>query len=176
MQEKSSQGIGLQPFDLITFAPSENATSHPPIFSAVDFLVKISAMRERVQDLRESVPGFGVNTRESFAKYDHNSLLWKTSQRSFHADWEVFSEIWPRAGMMLSGIAYRLPCSVFPTSGIDYLSWPTPCTRDYKDTGANTDYKKIAEKFKLPGVVGGPLNPEWVEGLMGFPIGWTEVL
>jgi hypothetical protein len=27
----------------------------------------------------------------------------------------------------------------------------------------------------LPDVVGGTPNPEWLEWLMGFPIGWTEL-
>jgi hypothetical protein len=26
----------------------------------------------------------------------------------------------------------------------------------------------------VPGVAGGPLNPPWVEWLMGFEIGWTD--
>jgi hypothetical protein len=26
----------------------------------------------------------------------------------------------------------------------------------------------------LTDAIGGPTNPEWVEWLMGFPIGWTE--
>ena len=52
-------------------------------------------------------------------------------------------------------------------------NWPTPTTRDYKDAGKNTDYEKIAKKGKLAGVVGGQLNPAWVEWLMGFPEGWT---
>ena len=53
--------------------------------------------------------------------------------------------------------------------------WPTPTARDYKDSGDNTDYQKIKEKGKLAGHVGGSLNPQWVEWLMGYPDGWTEL-
>jgi DNA (cytosine-5)-methyltransferase 1 len=93
--------------------------------------------------------------------------------------------------------------------------WPTPTARDYKDTGPNTNYEKIAKKGKLAGAVmwptpqaadnrdrgnmstpaikrriekgkqvmlsmsvsekSGALNPEWVEWLMGFPSGWTNL-
>ena len=28
---------------------------------------------------------------------------------------------------------------------------------------------------QLPDAVGGQLNPTWVEWLMGFPIGWTDL-
>jgi hypothetical protein len=53
--------------------------------------------------------------------------------------------------------------------------WPTPTARDHKDSGDNTDYQKIKEKGKLAGHVGGSLNPQWVEWLMGYPDGWTEL-
>ena len=51
--------------------------------------------------------------------------------------------------------------------------WPTPTGRDHKDSGPNVNYSKQAEKFRLAGVVGGSLNPTWVEWLMGFPTEWT---
>jgi hypothetical protein len=89
--------------------------------------------------------------------------------------------------------------------------WPTPAARDYKDTGENTDYEKLAKKSKLSGAVKskmfltpganedaagkptgkmqrmlgnspevrntgrGTLNPDWVEWLMGYPPGWTDI-
>lgn len=80
--------------------------------------------------------------------------------------------------------------------------WPTPTARDHKDTGENTNYEALAKKSRLAGVVwatptrsdgmggpgssgreggdnlrtqvGGSLNPNWVEWLMGFPTGWTD--
>ena len=82
--------------------------------------------------------------------------------------------------------------------------WPTPNVRDYKDTGENTDYDKLAKKSKLAGVVlatpqsrdhriggrdryddpdrsnnlndqvGGKLSAAWVEWLMGLPEGWVN--
>ncbi len=44
-------------------------------------------------------------------------------------------------------------------------SWPTPRARDWKGSG----------KDCLDKAVKGSLNPDWVEILMGFPAGWTEV-
>jgi hypothetical protein len=71
----------------------------------------------------------------------------------------------------------------------DIQHWPTPTTRDYK--GANsleTTNKKIEEGLRahlgqLPNAVqhteqkpiGGTLNPMWVEWLMGWPLGWTDL-
>ena len=45
-------------------------------------------------------------------------------------------------------------------------NYPTPVARDWKGQGY---------PGQLPTVIRGPLNPEWVEWLMGFPIGWTAL-
>ena len=53
--------------------------------------------------------------------------------------------------------------------GIERGMWPTP--RAHKHSG------KDREDFSpsLHNVVGGQLNPPWVEWLMGWPIGWTDL-
>ena len=52
--------------------------------------------------------------------------------------------------------------------------WDTPTQRDYK---GSTKKNILAgnPKFHLGGAIGGPLNPSWVEWLMGWPTGWTEL-
>ncbi len=53
--------------------------------------------------------------------------------------------------------------------------WPTPCARDYR-AGADNDYQE--RRQGSPGLcdaVLGRLNPDWVETLMGFPVGWTDL-
>lgn len=44
---------------------------------------------------------------ESFAKWDRDTLSWKTFQRSLLEEWETFSDHFPRSGSMLSGKLYR---------------------------------------------------------------------
>jgi len=48
---------------------------------------------------------------------------------------------------------------------------PTPTTQDAKNNGSASQLKRDA----LNATVGGPLNPPWVEWLMGWPIGWTAL-
>jgi hypothetical protein len=69
------------------------------------------------------------------------------------------------------------------------VHWPTPATRDYKGAnGFETTQRKISEGKRaqmgqLPNAVqqelgrpiGGTLNPSWVEWLMGWPLGWTDL-
>jgi DNA (cytosine-5)-methyltransferase 1 len=65
--------------------------------------------------------------------------------------------------------------------------WATPTKRDYKDspgmasTAINPDGSLRRRNDLLPrqvyqsGETNGSLNPDWVEWLMGFPIGWTSL-
>ena len=50
--------------------------------------------------------------------------------------------------------------------------WPTPNASSGTGPG-HPDSKQGAENLQT--VVGGTLNPTWVEWLMGFPIGWTDL-
>ena len=52
-------------------------------------------------------------------------------------------------------------------------AWFTPTSRDYKDSGENVNWEKVAAKRKITGQIKGRLNPEWTEMLQGFPQGWT---
>lgn len=53
--------------------------------------------------------------------------------------------------------------------------YPTPVAHDAKDTGCSPS----EGKRKTPGlawqVAKGRLNPDWVEWLMGWPVGWTSL-
>lgn len=53
--------------------------------------------------------------------------------------------------------------------------FPTPTARDYKSPDTNPDSKRFSQKTELNSLVGGQLNPTWVEWLMGFPLGWTDL-
>ena len=50
---------------------------------------------------------------------------------------------------------------------------PTPLSTDWKNRGS----KEIRNnrEFQLQTYVGGTLNPDWVEWLMAFPPGWTDI-
>ena len=51
--------------------------------------------------------------------------------------------------------------------------FPTPIATDWKNRGCK-DYRKN-RKHQLQTEVGGQLNPTFVEWIMGFPLGWTEL-
>jgi len=49
--------------------------------------------------------------------------------------------------------------------------WPTPTAHNAKETGSPSQMER--KTVQLGDLVGGSLNPSWVEWLMGFPIGFT---
>ncbi|MNW58779.1 hypothetical protein D3C74_366620 [compost metagenome] len=58
--------------------------------------------------------------------------------------------------------------------------WPTPNAEAWKDRGdpENPSIQRrmeLGKQVDLQMTVQGQLNPGWVEALMNFPLGWTEV-
>jgi hypothetical protein len=50
---------------------------------------------------------------------------------------------------------------------------PTPQARDYR-SGQQSRWDDPERSRNLNDKIGGKLNPQWVEWLMGWPIGWTD--
>lgn len=136
--------------------------------------------------------GFGPSSFGSFVSFDRDTFSWRTSQDSLLAGSETFSGTWPRSGMTRSGIASRRLPSVRLTREIVSGSWPTPTKSDatggmnlrtavvcfptpVKDDTGHRKTHYAQGGTALSTVARGPLNPPWVEWLMGFPIGWTEL-
>lgn len=124
-------------------------TSSPAVSPA-----KTSASPAEAPDLPAPVQDCGGNWCEPFAWYDPSSRLWRTWQTSFldllsdqAVGWAEYSETWPRAGLMLSGIAYRRQSSAPLTSVTAFGLLPTPIANDAEKRGDfNIDRSKC-----LPG-------------------------
>jgi hypothetical protein len=115
----------------------------------------------------------GLTPSESFATWDPASASWKTSRASKRKSTSAASSVtWPRAGSMRNGIAYPRPPSAPLTRGTASGYWPTPCARDWKSHHNKTCWDNARP---LNETIGGQLNPTWVEWLMGWPIGWTDL-
>lgn len=93
------------------------------------------------------------------------------------------SGLWPTPNALPATSDLNLRCSGDGRTKPNKLGWavaealrPTPCARDYKGVGRSR-FDRTGSKAGecLPQVVGGQLNPDWVEWLMGWPIGWTDL-
>ena len=121
----------------------------------------------------------------SLARYDRVTSSWKTAQLSLLGDSEPSSVTWPRSGLMHGGQCWELPRLTLTTTEKESGYWPTPTATAYKgwsqnhnraDSDDRLDYTVEREAF-LPGQTTPPkrLNPDWVEWLMGWPIGHTAL-
>jgi site-specific DNA-cytosine methylase len=95
--------------------------------------------------------------------------------------------LWPTPNV--AGLHNRKGASATSGDGLSTAvkMWPTPTQRDWKDTpgmsltGTNPDGSTRDRTDRLAGAVYagsaqlGSLNPDWVERLMGFPVGWTDL-
>ena len=141
------------------------------------------------------IGGSGLSSPESFANYDPDTCSWRTCQGCLLEGWATYSETWPPSGTMRNGKVYQRPAlvprtsvtgsSLLPTATATAnqlcpsmqkkwashrrILWPTPRQFMHKDSTTDRGKSNLGE------VVGGQLNPMWVEWLQGFPLGWTEV-
>ena len=138
---------------------------------------KTSRLPEKEPDLKGLARAYGVSSLKSFAMYTRDSSLWKTYPPSQGEGLTESSVVWPVAGTMRNGIVYRLPPWVLPKGGRDSGLWPTP-----KASPSGPDYARMRRPKSggddlataVARITPGPLNPEWVEWLMGFSLGWTD--
>ena len=89
-----------------------------------------------------------------------------------------------RSGTMRNGTLYPLPTWVRPTSAKGCGLWPTPTVQDSENDAGPSQWKRNSyplnvEVHRADGRTAttktGQLNPQFVEYLMGYPIGWTDL-
>jgi len=161
------------PMSLVT-ATSDQLTLNglpAPRSSAVASRVKTSVRLDVVPGLQASNQDYGRSSPASFATYNPTTCSWRTCQASLFEDSTEFSETWPMSGTTRNGIAYRHAPSALPIYELASGFWPTPVA---DDTHHRT--KPFSQGgISLSHLIGGPTNPRWLEWLMGFPMGWTDV-
>ena len=155
--------------------------------SAADFPVKTSAQLEKAQESKASAAGFGKKWRELSVKYDRHTCSWKTHRCLFQEVLPWSSVTLPKWGMMRNGVLYRHRTLERPISGTESGLLPTPSASDYKGTfrlkRCNERACESPRGVRLPEELarrhqvdlGTHLNPDFVEWLMGWPIGWTDL-
>jgi hypothetical protein len=149
------------------------------------FPVKTSALQAEGQASTEAAAECGDIWRGSLARFDPDTSSWKTAQRSLLGDSDECSVTWPRAGMTAAGQCWELPTLELRTKETGSGLWPTPVRSDAIARRPSKNWNGTSD---LPSIVwrrsGGEqnpqkppvkLNPTWVEWLMGWPLGWTDL-
>lgn len=151
------------------------------ISSQADSLARTSAQPEKAKESPGNEAVFGLRWPELSVRFSRATHSWKIHPCLFQGDLMSCSVTLPRWGMMRDGELSERITPVLPTIATEsgYML-PTPQAQDAKHSTKNA--KNMLEKggqLHLAHVVGleeiGELNPEWIEWLMGWPIGWTAL-
>lgn len=148
----------------------------PSTSSMEGSLVRISALQELATAWRESEVVYFSKYYESLKKQKHRSSFLKTSLVFGQEVSTLSSKSFPAEGMTVDGRLYPLPKlghHTFENVG-SYL--PTPTAQSYGSNqggGAGRRGKVRKSLSTMAKERGGKLNPNFVEWMMGYPIGWT---
>ncbi len=145
---------------------------------------RTSAQMVTVPALMVNAPDCGLKWRESSARYDLNSSVWKTLHDSEEKVLPWSSVNLPKWGMAANGSVFQHRTAERPMKETGYGLWPTAKATIRGDCPS----ERLRRTPDLPSAIkmrplpdgsqphqDGQLNPEWVEWFMGWPIGWTEL-
>ncbi len=91
----------------------------------------------------------GLKLPVSFAQFDRDTASWKTSQVCLFTNTsEKYSKTWPRAAMIVDGIAYLRVPSAPRIAETDSGLLPTPVKYDATPGGPNNHYKGLGHMAK----------------------------
>ena len=142
------------------------------------FLAKTLAQQEQTaatkeRDLTEASQDCGASLPESLAKLNQNGSWLKTPITCEPKVLDEFSKIWPASGMMLRGECYPLKTVEPITNENECGLLPTPTSHNAKEGGYPAEGTRNTPT--LGWVLGGKINPQFTEWMMGWPIGWTDL-
>ena len=138
-----------------------------------DFRAKTLVQQEKEQVLQENEAACGNTWQESLEKSNQLSFLPKTPLCSALEDSVLFSKTLPHWGTMLNGELYQQPAlaQIIKDQGCGLL--PTPTCHNSKEGAYPAEYQRKTPTLATH--AGGKLNPVWVEWMMGWPLGWTDL-
>lgn len=158
--------------------------------SAEDSRAKEFRQWDHEPECNTKAAGFGGNSPEWLAKFDHDSYFWKTRQSCLTGGWETFSAPFSDWGMMRSGEYFPLVPSVPHIHERGCFYWHTPTANDHKPAGQSemmqvekwlsgepikNTYIRLRSLLAARCGRREPPNPEFLEWLMAWPIGFTAI-
>lgn len=143
-----------------------------------DFRARTSVRQVVAQESMVTNQVYGKKWQESSMRYDLNTSSWKTHRSLLEEDLCELSVTLPKLGLIADGVVFQqknLARLISETvCGWSGEMFATPQARDYR-SGSLDRWNDPRRSRNLNDQVGGLLNPDWEEWLMGWPIGWTEL-
>jgi hypothetical protein len=167
----------------MTFGPLTDALGAELLtWFLAGFPVRTSAEPVTKLASTESGPDSGEKWREWLAKFDRDSCSWKTPQLSLLEASGESLETWPRSGMTRDGIAYPLPSAALLTSATGLGLLPTPTVQQGRNrtsgrSNPNSEHHDGLTLMDWLWLNVGQVKqkPSFVEWMMDWPLGWTDL-
>jgi hypothetical protein len=179
-QECEKEYWHVRPYGMIS-ATSQFMKSHQLTLFSGDFLAKTSALREMVKAWMESEADYFSRSSGLQTHLNQNSSFWKMYLPLYPEEEQKWLGQLPPWGMTAGGALYQLAALEQYTKGSDGSCLPTPTASDWKrSSDSPADRKRnnphLQTKLNmLAGTKSLKINLSWLEWMMGFPIGWTEL-
>jgi hypothetical protein len=139
-----------------------------------DSLVRTLVSLENKQVLlKELDQGFTEKSCVLLGQLDLNTFSWKMSQQLKATVLNKLSKTWPSWGMTQDGCAYAHRMSGRITTETDGSYLPTPTRHNGQEGGYPGEGRR--QSPPLGWVLGGKINPQFTEWMMGWPIGYTAL-
>jgi hypothetical protein len=182
----SSGNTGRQSQSMTMSEPSTQTESEESISSSEDFPASPGPLPGS-EEARKMTVTSGRKCSELLKLYNLSGSLAKMSEILLTSQWASSAAFltWKASGTKPSHLLFQLAASMPRTeetgSGSAPEMWPTPTASDHKGSGPTVirkdgknrlnDRLDYATEQRAQG--GGSLNPEFVEWLMGYEIGYT---
>jgi hypothetical protein len=175
-----------------------------PTLFAADTLANLSRPQAN-EKAKTTPATYGLGLENVLAFLDPVTQYWKMYKGTCLLAELPSLEKLPSSGMTQNGVLYRQKAWARLTDETACLLWPTPVASDWKPRGPNSKHQGVWEVVRTrsnlwptPTTVdtftpksrsnptlgdaarkadgnNGKLNPTWIEWLMGFPLGWTDL-
>jgi len=172
-RDRETEYWSRSPSGTISRPLADTSGEAPLTSSPEDFPAKIYPPLDGGGGFPGGKADYGSKWRELSVRYDLGSSLWKTHRCLWSEVLEPLSVTFPRWGMILGGVLWERITQELITSETESGYWPTPTAHNAKE--GNYPAERTRKTPTLASLVGGKLNPMWVEWLMGWPLGWTDL-
>jgi hypothetical protein len=190
--DKTMEFSDLSRFGLMCAVLTESHGEELLMSFLAGFRARTLAQLERERELMARNLDYGGTWQELSVRFDRASCSWKTHRCLLEEDLQWSLVTLPKWGMTRNGVVFQHSTLERLTSetefGSSHRMWTTPSASDASRGGCITEKMtgtSLAQQVNTPSriplfaltldTVTGPMNPEWVEWLMGWPIGWTEL-
>ena len=172
--QRYSREDGLTPRSCRTLETLTEESGEGQGYSQVDFLANLTVLAGSEEARRMTVRS-GEKCSVLLTRQGRVGWLLKMLLESSVWDSPILFLTWKVRATKSGHALYQLAPCTRGTEETEFGLLPTPTAHDAIDGNYPSEKKRNHGAGTLTSQAGGKLNPEWIEWLMGYPIGHTDL-